>query len=80
MAKVRRVHVKSKGSDQELPAAASARHVVKVTRSKGGSRVAGATPRAVSAAEEAARTASPRALTDAEKAQLAAEVSRIEDA
>ena len=36
--------------------------------------------RAVSAAEEAARTASPGALTDEEKAALAAEVSRIEDA
>ena len=36
--------------------------------------------RAASDAEEAARTASPGALTDAEKAQLAAEVSRIEDA
>jgi hypothetical protein len=37
-------------------------------------------PRAVSAAEEAARTAGPRVLTDAEKARLAAEASRIEDA
>ena len=36
--------------------------------------------RAVSAAEEAARTALPATLTDAEKASLAAEVSRIEDA
>ena len=39
-----------------------------------------ATPRPVSAAEEAARTAPADALTSAEKAQLAAEVSRIEDA
>jgi hypothetical protein len=37
-------------------------------------------PRAVSAAEEAARTAEPCALTEAEKSKLAAEVSRSEDA
>jgi len=37
-------------------------------------------PGAVSAAEEAARTAPPTTLTDEEKARLAAEVSRIEDA
>jgi hypothetical protein len=37
-------------------------------------------PRAVSAAEEAARTAEPCALTEAEKSKLAAEVARIEDA
>jgi hypothetical protein len=53
---------------------------MKRKRLKDRSRVAATTPRAVSAAEEAARTASPNALTDAEKAQLAAEVSRIEDA
>jgi hypothetical protein len=39
-----------------------------------------APPGAVSAAEEAARTAPAKALTDEEKAHLAAEVSRIEDA
>jgi hypothetical protein len=44
------------------------------------SKEAGAPRAAVSAAEEAARTADPRVLSEAEKASLAAEASRIEDA
>jgi hypothetical protein len=53
---------------------------MKTTRSRRRRSEAERAPRAVSSAEEAARTAPPKTLTDAEKAQLAAEVSRIEDA